>query len=118
MRIIKKPWGEERLFALTKKYAGKLLIVRKTHRLSLQYHEKKEETLYLQSGLLKLIVGSSPRNLKTKIITSGKVFHLPPKTVHRMEALKDCVLVEVSTPELWDVVRIEDDYNRVKNKRK
>jgi len=114
VKITKKPWGEERLFALTPRYAGKILIIRKGHRLSLQLHKRKVETLYLEDGVLKLSVGKQLNKLSKKIITSGTVFHLPAKTIHRMEAIRNCRLVEVSTPELWDVVRIEDDYNRVK----
>ena len=112
IKITKKPWGEERLFALTSRYAGKILIIRKGHRLSLQLHDRKIETLYLEDGVLKLIIGKNFKNLKSKKITSGAVFHLPPRTIHRMEALENCRLIEVSTPELGDVVRIEDDYDR------
>ena len=118
IKITKKPWGEERLFALAGKYAGKILIVRKGHRLSLQYHNKKEETLYIEDGVLKLLIGPNIKKLREKVLTNGCVFHIPPKTVHRMEAVENCRLVEVSTPELTDVVRLEDDYNRVKKKTK
>lgn len=116
MTITKKPWGEERLFALTKNYAGKMLIIRKGHRLSLQFHENKEETLYVEEGVLKLTIGSHAKRtegMKVRIVTAGHIFHLPPKTVHRMEAMKDCRLIEVSTPQLDDVVRLQDDYNRI-----
>jgi mannose-6-phosphate isomerase-like protein (cupin superfamily) len=112
VKITKKPWGEERLFALTNNYAGKILIIRKGHRLSLQFHEQKEETLYLESGMLKLLIGPQKGKLVVKVLTSGNTFHVPPKVVHRMEAIDNCRLIEVSTPELKDVVRIEDDYNR------
>ena len=118
IKITKKPWGEERLFALTNKYAGKILIIRKGHRLSLQYHIKKVETLYLESGMLRLHIGPGKGKLKEKVITSGTVFHVPSKIVHRMEAIDNCRLIEVSTPELKDVVRIEDDYNRADKKQK
>lgn len=117
VKITKKPWGEERLFALAAKYAGKILIIRKGHRLSLQYHNKKEETLYLENGVLKLLIGPDIKRMKKKLITNGCVFHIPPKTVHRMEAIENCRLIEVSTHELNDVVRLEDDYNRVKTKK-
>lgn len=113
IKITKKPWGEERLFAHTKNYAGKILIIRKGHRLSLQYHEIKEETLYLEQGILKLTIGSSSTKNSSKIVTAGHIFHLPPKTVHRMEAIENCRLIEVSTPQLDDVTRLQDDYNRV-----
>ncbi|MHB9155561.1 MAG: cupin domain-containing protein [Endomicrobiales bacterium] len=112
--ITKKPWGEERLFALTDNYAGKILIIRKGHRLSLQYHEQKEETLYLEEGVLKLTMGNRNRKLASRIVSAGHIFHLPPKTVHRMEAVQNCRLIEVSTPELSDVVRLQDDYDRAR----
>ena len=118
VKITKKPWGEERLFALSDKYAGKILIIRKGHRLSLQYHNKKEETLYLEDGVLKLLIGDRIGKLKTKVITNGCVFHISPKTIHRMEAIENCRLVEVSTHQLDDVIRLEDDYNRVKIRKK
>ena len=114
--IIKKPWGEERLFAKTKKYAGKILIVRKGHRLSLQYHKLKDETLYLEEGLLKVIIQKG-KNLVTKTVISGETFEVPPRTIHRIEAIENCRLIEVSTPELDDVVRLDDDYGRAKPKR-
>ena len=114
IKIIKKPWGEEHLFALTGSYAGKMLFINKGHQLSLQYHNKKEETLLLLEGTLKLTIGAKPAFLKTKTVKAGYVFHLPPGTVHRMKALIDCKLIEVSTPELDDVVRIADDYERAK----
>ncbi|OGS37157.1 MAG: hypothetical protein A2293_13020 [Elusimicrobia bacterium RIFOXYB2_FULL_49_7] len=107
-----KPWGEEHLFALTKKYAAKILLIKKGHRLSLQYHNKKEETLYLQEGVLKLSIGKNNECLQSQTVHKGCIFHLPIKTVHRMEALEDSRLVEVSTPELNDVVRLDDDYRR------
>lgn len=114
LRIIRKPWGEEHLFALKDRYAGKILIINKGHRLSLQYHNKKEETLYLLEGVIKLTTGKQRSRLKSKVVKKGCVFHLPAKTIHRMEAIETSHLVEVSTPELSDVVRLEDDYNRIK----
>ncbi len=117
IKIIKKPWGEERLFAKTKKYAGKILIVRKGHRLSLQYHNIKDETLYLEEGLLKVTIEKGKDNLVTKAVTSGEIFEIPPKTKHRIEAIENCRIIEVSTPELDDVVRLDDDYGRAKNSR-
>jgi len=116
LKISKKPWGEEHLFALGNKYAGKILVIRKGHRLSLQYHLKKEETLYLLKGTLKLTLGMRKERLREKVVKEGHIFHLPPRTIHRMEALKNCRLIEVSTPELDDVVRLEDDYQRAHNK--
>lgn len=105
---IHKPWGHELLFAKAKKYVGKLLVINKGHRLSLQYHRVKHESLMVLRGQLKLLLGR-----KTKMIGPGTAFTIPPKTVHRFEAPNGRVtLIEVSTPELWDVVRVEDDYGR------
>jgi mannose-6-phosphate isomerase-like protein (cupin superfamily) len=112
IEITKKPWGEEHLFALTRKYAGKILRIMKGHRLSLQYHKKKDETLLLREGKMKLSIGRDRKKLKSKIVNEGCVFYFPRKTIHRMEALEDCLLIEVSTPELEDVVRLHDDYER------
>jgi mannose-6-phosphate isomerase-like protein (cupin superfamily) len=112
LKITKKPWGEEHIIALCDKYCGKMIYVRKGHRLSLQYHDRKEETLYLFKGSMKLTLGNKDGKLRSRVIDEGHVCHLPPKTIHRMEALKNCLIVEVSTPELDDVVRLADDYHR------
>ena len=115
--ITKKPWGEERLFAKTDKYAGKILIVRKGHRLSLQYHKIKDETLYLEDGILKLTIENAKHKLTSRTVIAGESFRVSPKTSHRFEAIENCRLIEVSTPELDDVIRLEDDYGRAdKNK--
>jgi mannose-6-phosphate isomerase-like protein (cupin superfamily) len=113
VKITKKPWGEEHLFACTDTYAGKTLFINKGHRLSLQFHCVKVETLFLVSGKIRLIKGVGKR-LKTLIVDPGMAFHLPCKTIHRIEALKKSCLFEVSTPQLHDVVRLEDDYKREK----
>src|SRR5262249_36116100 len=105
---IPKPWGEEILFARTERYAGKLLRIRAGEALSLQYHERKEETLYLHEGTLR--VHLPPAGDRT--LQPGEAVHLPPGTRHRLEALTDCIVFEVSTPELEDVVRLEDRYGR------
>ena len=108
MKIVKKPWGKEIWFAQTKKYVGKLLFIRKGHRLSLQYHKKKDETLYTLNGPCDLEINGQKKKMK-----NGSSVHFPPKTVHRITAKYcDVLLVEVSTPEVFDVVRIEDDYKR------
>lgn len=111
-RRIDKPWGHEELWALTDSYAGKLLHVRAGHRLSLQHHVCKEETLRVMSGRMRLEIGSNPSRLTSEEHGPGGVFHLPPGTVHRFTAITDCVLVEVSTTQLDDVVRHSDDYGR------
>jgi mannose-6-phosphate isomerase-like protein (cupin superfamily) len=105
---IVKPWGHELIFARAPKYVGKLLVIKKGHRLSLQFHRKKHESLLVLSGKLKLTLGK-----KTRLVGKGAAFAVPPRTVHRFEAPKGTVtLVEVSTPEIWDVVRLQDDYGR------
>ena len=105
---IHKPWGHEMIFARTDKYVGKILVIEKGHRLSLQLHRRKHESLMVLRGRLKLQLGK-----KTKTIGPGTAFTIAPKTIHRFEAPKGRVtLIEVSTPELWDVVRLQDDYGR------
>jgi len=105
---VPKPWGHEMIFARAKKYVGKILVIKKGHRLSLQYHKLKHESLLVLRGRLSLRLGR-----KNRIVGPGVAFTIPPKTVHRFEAPKGRVtLIEVSTPELWDVVRLQDDYGR------
>lgn len=110
MKTIHKPWGKEIWFAHTKKYVGKLLFIKKGRRLSLQYHKKKDETLYTLKGHYWLELDGKKKKMK-----SGSVVHFPPKARHRMEAkYGDVTLIEVSTPEVHDVVRLADDYHRAK----
>ena len=113
-RVVPKPWGEEIWFGHTDRYAGKILTVKKGHRLSLQYHERKHETQYIDSGRIKYTLGSSdrPGDYHEVIAGPGTVITLPPGAVHRMEALEDARLIEVSTSELEDIVRLDDDYGR------
>jgi mannose-6-phosphate isomerase-like protein (cupin superfamily) len=111
IRRIPKPWGEEILFAHTDRYAGKLLRVKAGHALSLQYHERKDEAMYLYEGRVSMESGPEGR-LTTRILEPGDAIHLPPGTHHRLIAIVDAVLFEVSTPELDDVVRLEDRYGR------
>lgn len=111
-RVVPKPWGEERIFAETARYAGKLLLIRAGESLSYQYHNRKEETVHVLSGVLGLQVESDGRREDLRL-TAGETFHIVPGTRHRMFADEsDCMLVEVSTPELDDVVRLEDRYGR------
>ncbi len=110
-RRVPKPWGEEIIFALTDRYAGKILTIRKGESLSLQYHVKKDETIFLQAGSLKLILGVEGR-MEERILSPGMAQHLPPGTRHQMIALEDSTVVEASTPELDDVVRLQDRYGR------
>lgn len=111
-RVVDKPWGHEEVFAETPNYVGKILFIRKGEALSLQYHEVKEETLRVLDGALELVVGRDPENLESHVLESGAVFHVAPGTLHRMIAVSDCSLLEVSTNHLDDVVRLEDRYGR------
>ena len=106
--IIPKPWGHELWWARGKKYAGKLLVIEKGHRLSLQYHRGKHETIYALRGRWRLVLGR-----RRSVMRPGSVTVIPPRTVHRFEApWGRATLIEVSTPEVWDVVRLQDDYKR------
>lgn len=107
-----KPWGREVWFAHTDHYAGKVLEIKKGHRYSLQYHEKKIETQYIYKGKVKLSYGTDQANLQDKILNAGDKIDVRPYTIHRLEALEDSEVFEVSTPELDDVVKLDDDYGR------
>jgi mannose-6-phosphate isomerase len=111
MRRVEKPWGYELIWAESSKYVGKVLHITAGQRLSRQYHDKKEETFLVQSGEMDLEVGDGAERkvLRMKPLDS---FHCVPKTIHRMVAVTDVDVVEVSTPELDDVVRLEDAYGR------
>jgi mannose-6-phosphate isomerase len=111
-RRVEKPWGHEIWWAQTDRYAGKLLFVRAGERLSLQYHEAKDETSYLISGRLILTKGPSADELATTELGPGDCWRNRPGEVHTIEATEDALLAEVSTPELDDVVRLEDRYGR------
>lgn len=108
---VEKPWGFERHWASTDRYVGKLLHIRAGHALSLQYHNRKDETLLVWSGRL-LFETRSGDEARTREMVHGDRVHVPPGTVHRMTAIEDCDVIEVSTPELDDVVRLEDRYGR------
>ncbi len=111
---VDKPGGHELWWALTERYAGKILHVRKGESLSLQYHEVKAETILIQAGrlLFETRPGGEQGELRRIEMEPGDVFHITPGTLHRMTALTDCDILEVSTPELDDVVRLEDRYGR------
>ena len=112
VRRVEKPWGYELIFAHTDRYVGKILHVNPGEALSLQYHEKKDETLYLASGSVELQVEEDGA-LVGRSLGVGEAYHIPPFTRHRMVAGPEgCDLVEVSTPELDDIVRLEDRYGR------
>jgi mannose-6-phosphate isomerase-like protein (cupin superfamily) len=111
LRIVEKPWGHEEIWAESSRYAGKILHIKSGHRLSRQYHEKKEETIRVLSGLLTIEIGNSGEN--SWKYCEGSTFHVSPGTIHRFCAYDgDVNIVEVSTPELNDVIRLDDDYSR------
>jgi len=111
-RFVNKPWGHEEIFAVTDHYAGKILAIKAGESLSLQYHEKKEETLRVLEGRVTFESGREKNNLLEEELGPGETFHIPPGLIHRMTAVTDCSLLEVSTPDLDDVVRLEDRYGR------
>jgi mannose-6-phosphate isomerase len=108
---VEKPWGYELHWAKTDRYVGKLIHVNAGHALSLQYHNVKDETIYLHSGKL-LFEIQRDGGMVTHEMLPGERVHITPKTIHRMTAIEDSDIFEVSTPELHDVVRIEDRYGR------
>ena len=113
LKRIEKPWGYELLWARTADYAGKILHIRKGHKLSLQYHRRKEETILLRSGRMLLVLEDDHGILREIYVAAGEAYHIPVARKHRMIALdEDCEVLEVSTSELDDVVRIEDSYGR------
>ncbi len=110
---VDKPWGHEEIFALVDgKFCGKAIHVSAGHALSLQYHERKEETIAIQSGMARLEVGQHEDELETIDLRTGEAVHLPAGVRHRITALTDIVMLEASTTELSDVVRLEDRYGR------
>jgi mannose-6-phosphate isomerase-like protein (cupin superfamily) len=110
---VEKPWGYELIWALTDRYCGKLLFVKAGESLSLQFHKVKDESWYVQQGRAELELGAPGDALpESEIVGPGAAFRLRPGTVHRVRALEDTVLLEVSTPDLDDVVRLEDEYGR------
>jgi mannose-6-phosphate isomerase len=113
-RFVEKPWGGEEVFAETDRYVGKILTVRAGHALSLQYHVSKDETMRVLEGSCEFHLGREPgsRDLDVAVLGPGDVRHIGPGTVHRMVALTDVRILEVSTPDLDDVVRLEDRYGR------
>ena len=111
-RTVAKPWGHEEIFAETASYVGKILFIRAGEALSLQYHERKEETLRVLDGELEMSFGPKIGSLSSLRMTAGDVFHVAPGELHRMSALSDCRLLEVSTAYLDDVVRLDDRYGR------
>jgi mannose-6-phosphate isomerase len=108
---VPKPWGHEIIWARTDRYVGKILHINAGHALSVQYHERKDETVYLLSGELKYWVKSG-ETMTDMHLRVGDAFRITPHTIHYMEAVTDCDVLEASTPELDDVVRLTDRYGR------
>jgi len=111
-RRVEKPWGWELIWAETAQYVGKLLFIRAGGALSLQYHEVKDESWLVHEGRARLELGNVGDELQVVEIGPGDALRYPPGTVHRVTALEDTLIVEVSTPHLDDVVRIDDRYGR------
>lgn len=110
---VPKPWGWEKIWAHTDRYVGKILHINAGHALSLQYHTRKDETVYLLSGELKYWVQEPGASELTDVhLALGQAFRITPGTVHYMEAVTDCDILETSTPDLDDVVRLKDRYGR------
>jgi mannose-6-phosphate isomerase-like protein (cupin superfamily) len=112
-RKVEKPWGYELIYAETEKYAGKILFVAKGHQLSLQYHKVKDETIHIYRGIAELEVRRAGGKSQVIRMSAGKSHRISPGCTHRVTALEDCEILEVSTPELGDVIRLEDKYGRV-----
>jgi mannose-6-phosphate isomerase-like protein (cupin superfamily) len=112
-RRVDKPWGHELIWALTDTYCGKVLFVKAGHSLSLQFHREKDEAWLIHSGRARLQLGEAGDSvLNEEIVGPGAAFHYKPGTVHRVTAIEDTTILEVSTPQLEDVVRLEDAYGR------
>jgi len=109
---VDKPWGYELIWAVAEGYVGKVLFVRAGQALSLQYHERKDESWLVQSGRASLELGRVGGELTAVEIAAGDAFRYRPGTVHRVTAIEDTTILEVSTPQLDDVVRLEDRYGR------
>jgi mannose-6-phosphate isomerase len=113
VRRVEKPWGHEIIWAHTDRYVGKVLHINAGHALSVQYHERKDETVYLLSGEMKYWVKlDGDSELRDVRLSVGQAFRITPGTIHYMEAVTDCDVLEASTPELDDVVRLKDRYGR------
>jgi mannose-6-phosphate isomerase-like protein (cupin superfamily) len=110
---VEKPWGHELIWAKAEEYAGKLLFVRAGQSLSLQFHREKDESWYVLEGRAELELGEVGQAvLTTEVVGPGTAFRFRPGTVHRVSAVEDTTILEVSTPQLEDIVRLEDSYGR------
>lgn len=112
VRRVDKPWGHELIWAHTERYAGKVIVIEAGRRLSLQVHEQKDESLYVMSGRLRLHLEDDVGAMRSIDLGPGDHAHVPVGRRHRFEALERVSLIEVSTPELDDVIRLEDDFGR------
>ena len=111
-RRVPKPWGHELIWAHTERYVGKVLVIEAGKRLSLQRHEVKDESIYVLSGRLRLLLEDDAGEVRTEELGPGDHRRVETGRIHRYEAIERVELMEVSTPELDDVVRLEDDYGR------
>jgi len=113
VKHVPKPWGHETIWAHTDRYVGKILHVKAGQALSVQYHERKDETVYLLSGEMRYWVQlPGDEELRDQPLVTGQAFRITPGTIHYMEAVSDCDVLEASTPELDDIVRLTDRYGR------
>ncbi len=112
VRKVEKPWGHELIWAHTDRYVGKILHIKAGESLSLQYHERKDETLHMLRGRMIFRIGAEGEELREVELEEGMSFRIQPGTRHRLEAISDCDVLEASTPDLDDVVRLEDRYGR------
>ena len=111
-RTVPKPWGHELIWALTDRYCGKILVIETGRRLSLQRHERKEESIHVVSGRLLLYLEDDAGTVVATELGPGQGAHIPTGRIHRYEAIERVEILEVSTPEIDDVIRIEDDFGR------
>jgi mannose-6-phosphate isomerase-like protein (cupin superfamily) len=110
---VEKPWGHELIWARAERYSGKILFVRAGESLSLQYHRVKDESWYVLDGRASIEVGESEGRLEELVVEAGDAVRFRPGTVHRVTAVEDTRILEASTPELDDIVRLDDRYGRV-----
>ncbi len=113
---VDKPWGYELVWALSDDYCGKILFVKAGERLSLQFHKVKDETIYVQQGRIELEIGAPGTAVRDcEVVVAGASYRIKPGMVHRWRALEDSIVLEASTPQLDDVVRLEDEYGRAES---
>lgn len=115
MRRVDKPWGYERIWVEAEGFVGKILHINEGHRLSLQFHREKDEAILIQSGQMELLLEDESGELQLLELGPGDSARILPGRRHRFRAVTDCDIVELSSPQLGDVVRLEDDYGRAPN---